>query len=90
MVLIAGDGLGLLAMVVALLALVGASFAVVLRPPYWAMAGLKRERAVVKRTRVRIMRAIYTNPVGRLSNRNNFHRFVVVYINYYNDICCNK
>jgi hypothetical protein len=36
------------------------------------------------------MPAIYKNPVGRLSNRNNFHRFVVAYINKHNDICCNK
>ena len=86
-----GVGLGLLAMVVALLVVVGASFAVVSRPPYWAMAGFARPMAAVRRkVSARNMSAIYKNPVGRLSNRNNFHRFVVVYINKYDDICCNK
>ena len=92
MVFSAGVGLGLLAMVVALLMAVGvASFAVVSRPPYWAMAGFARPMAAVRRkVSARNMSAIYKNPVGRLSNRNNFHRFVVVYINKYNDICCNE
>ena len=80
----AGVGLRLVAVGVA-------SFAVVSRPPYWAMAGFARPMAAVRRkVSARNMSAIYKNPVGRLSNRNNFHRFVVVYINKYNDICCNK
>jgi hypothetical protein len=55
------------------------------------MAGFARPMAAVRRkVSARNMSAIYKNPVGRLSNRNNFHRFVVVYINKYNDICCNK
>ena len=90
MVFSAGVGLGLLAMVVALLVVV-ASFAVVSRPPNWAMAGFARPMAAVRRkVSARNMSAIYKNPVGRLSNRNKFHRFVVEYINKYNDICCNK
>ena len=85
-----GVGLGLLAMVVALLVVV-ASFAVVSRPPYWAMAGFAKPMAAVRnRVSARNMPAIYKNPVGRLLNRNNFHRFVVVYVNKYNDICCNE
>ena len=91
MVFSAGVGLGLLAMVVALLVVVGASFAVVSRPPYWAMAGFAKPMAAVRnRVSARNMPAIYKNPVGRLLNRNNFHRFVVVYVNKYNDICCNE
>ena len=91
MVFSAGVGLGLLAMVVALLVVVGASFAVVSRPPYWAMAGFAKPMAAVRsRVSARNMLAIYKNLVGRLLNRNNFHRFVVVYVNKYNDICCNE
>jgi len=68
-----------------------ASFAVVSRPPYWAMAGFAKPMAAVRnRVSARNMPAIYKNPVGRLLNRNNFHRFVVVYVNKYNDICCNE
>ena len=78
-------------MVVALLVVVGASFAVVSRPPYWAMAGFAKPMAAVRnRVSARNMPAIYKNLVGRLLNRNNFHRFVVVYVNKYNDICCNE
>ncbi len=91
MVFSAGVGLGLLAMVVALLVVVGASFAVVSRPPYWAMAGFAKPMAAVRsRVSARNMPAIYKNLVGRLLNRNNFHRFVVVYVNKYNNICCNE
>ena len=87
----AGVGLGLLALVVALLVVVGASFAMVSRPPYWAMAGFARPMAAVRRkVSARNMPAIYKNPVGRLLNRNNFHRFVVVYVNKHKDICCNE
>jgi hypothetical protein len=84
MVFSAGVGLRLVAVGVA-------SFAVVSRPQYWAMAGFAKPMAAVRsRVSARNMPAIYKNPVGRLSNRNKFHRFVVEYINKYNDICCNK